>query len=150
MPFVLAMRSGILLWAVALAIGCGGSDNARMHAAWTGDGCTYRGDKVARTGRFTIGIEDRTGSGAHFVLKQLAEGFTPERIQPALDRRGPGAIAFFVKDEPGDPVFSSDVVGDGKGVLLADAPAGTYVLLCRGSDVTTGGLQVAAWLEVTA
>jgi hypothetical protein len=32
-------------------------------------------------------------------------------------------------------VFSSDVYGDASGVLLAEVAAGSYVLMCRTSDL---------------
>ena len=49
-----------------------------------------------------------------------------------------------------DPVFSSDVHGDTSGVLLADAPAGSYVLMCHALDRwRTQGPYYAAQIEVT-
>jgi hypothetical protein len=41
-------------------------------------------------------------------------------------------IASLFKEEP---VFSSDVYGDASGVLLAEVAAGSYVLMCRTSDL---------------
>jgi hypothetical protein len=46
-------------------------------------------------------------------------------------------------------VFSSDVYGDASGVLLADVPAGSYVLMCRSTDLGAQGLDIAAQIEVT-
>jgi hypothetical protein len=32
-----------------------------------------------------IEVEDQTGHGGHFVLKELANGFTADTIEPILD-----------------------------------------------------------------
>jgi hypothetical protein len=125
---------------------CGGSDDSHMRATLTDDGCTYRGGKTAAAGRFTIEVEDQTGHGGHFVLKELANGFTADTIDPILDNRSP-EIASLFKDVP---VFSSDVYGGASGVLLADVRAGSYVLMCRGTDLGPAqGLYLAAQIEVT-
>ena len=122
---------------------CGGNDDSQTHATLTDDGCSYEGDKTVAAGRFTIEVEDRTGDGGHFVLKELADGVTADTIKPIL---GP-EIASLFKDAP---VFSSDVQGDASGVLLADAPAGSYVLTCHSfGRWTTQGPYVAAQIEVT-
>lgn len=123
---------------------CGGSDDSQMRATLTDDGCTFRGDTTAAAGRFTIEVENQTGHGGHFVLKELANGYTTDSIQPILDNPTP-EIASLFKD---DPVFFSDISGNGSGVLLADLPAGTYVLMCRSKD-KGAGLLVAAQIEVT-
>jgi hypothetical protein len=77
------------------------------------------------------------------VLKELADGFTADSIEPILDNRGPEIRSLF-RDAP---VFFSDVYGDASGVLLADVPAGTYVLMCRSTD--SSGLHIAAQIDVT-
>ena len=105
---------------------CGGTDDSRMRATLTDDGCTYRGEKTAAAGRFTIEVEDQTGQGGHFALKELANGLTTDTVEAILENSSP-EIASLFKDVP---VFSSDVHGDGSGVLLADVPPGTYVLMC--------------------
>ena len=72
-------------------------------------------------------------------------GFTSDTIENLLDHHL--GIADLFKDEP---VFSSDVHGDASGVLLADAPAGSYVLMCHSFDRwRTQGPYVAAQIEVT-
>ncbi len=125
---------------------CGGSDESQMHAALTDGGCTYRGDTTAAAGRFRIEVENQTGHGGHFVLKELANGYTTDSIQPILDNPTPEIRSIFKND----PVFSSDVAGNGSGVLLADLPAGTYVLMCRSKDKgAASGLHVATQIEVT-
>lgn len=123
---------------------CGGRDDSQMRATLTDEGCTYRGDKTARAGRFTIEVEDQTGHGGHFVLKELADGVTADAAKRTLDAQG--QLAQLFKDAP---VFFSDVVGDASGVLLADAPVGTYVLMCRRGAVRVGIPQFGALLEVT-
>ena len=114
-----------------------------MRATLTDEGCTYRGDTTVAAGRFTIEVEDQTGHGGHFVLKELADGFTADSIEPILENPGPEIRSLF-KDVP---VFFSDVYGDASGVLLADVPAGTFVLMCRSTDAS--GLHMAALIDVT-
>jgi hypothetical protein len=67
----------------------------------------------------------------------------PNSIEPILAFPTPEIRSLFKED----PVFLSNVNGDASGVLLADVPAGTYVLMCRGIDVS--GLHLAALIEVT-
>jgi hypothetical protein len=146
-PFVtigtrIAVTMAAVLTTVPLA-GCGGSNDTRMSATLTDDGCTYRGDNTAAAGRFTIEVEDQTGHGRHFVLKELADGFSADSIEPILAFPTPEIRSLFKED----PVFLSNVNGDASGVLLADVPAGTYVLMCRGIDAS--GLHLAALIEVT-
>ena len=126
-------------------VGCGGSDGSQMRATLTDDGCTYRGETTVSAGRFTIEVEDQTGHGGHFVLKELASGLTADTIKPILENPGPEITTLFKED----PVFSSDVHGDATGVLLADAPAGSYVLMCRRADRAVQGLDFAAQIKVT-
>jgi hypothetical protein len=73
------------------------------------------------------------------VFKELAYGVTADIIEPILDNPAPEITTLF-KEEP---VFSSDVHCDASGVLLADMPAGKYVLMCRTTDVGQG-LYLAA------
>ena len=124
---------------------CGDTGDSRMRATLTDEGCTYRGEKTAAAGRFTIDVEDQTGQGGHFVLKELANGFTADAVEAILENSSP-EIASLFKD---DPVFSSDVHGDASGVLLADVPRGTYVLMCRRTDLAAQGPHFAAQIEVT-
>ena len=124
---------------------CGGTDDSQMRATLTDDECTYRGEKTAAAGRFTIEVEDQTGQGGHFVLKELANGLTADTVEAILENSSPDIASLF-KDVP---VFSSDVHGDGSGVLLADAPPGTYVLMCRRTDLAAQGPHFAAQIEVT-
>jgi hypothetical protein len=125
---------------------CGGRDDSQMRATLTDDGCTYQGDKTAAAGRFTIEVENQTGHGGHFVLKELANGSTTDSIQPILDNPTSEIASLFKVA----PVFFSDVSGNATGVLLADLPAGTYVLMCRSKDMGAAqGLRVAAQIEVT-
>jgi hypothetical protein len=125
--------------------GCGGSDDSQMHATLTDDGCTYRGGKAAAAGRFTIEVENQTGHSGHFVLKELANGVTTDSIKPILDNPTPEIASLFKEA----PVFFSDIAADASGVLVADLPAGTYVLMCRSKDLGAPGLQLAAQIEVT-
>jgi hypothetical protein len=128
---------------------CGGSDDSPLRATLTDDGCTYEGDNTVAAGRFTIEVEDRTGHGGHFVLKAIATAFTSDTIKPIVDNPGPAGpeIASLFKDEP---VFSSDVHSDTSAILLADAPAGSYVLMCHALDRwRTQGPYYAAQIEVT-
>ena len=124
---------------------CSGTDDSQMRATLTDDGCTYRGEKTAAAGRFTIEVEDQTGQGGHFVLKELANRLTADTVEAILENSSP-EIASLFKDVP---VFSSDVHGNGSGVLLADMPPGTYVLMCRRTDLAAQGPHFAAQIEVT-
>ena len=124
---------------------CGGTDNSRMRATLTDDGCTYRGEKTAAAGRFTIEVEDQTGQGGHFVLKELANRLTADTVEAILENSSLEIASLF----KALPVFSSDVRGDGSGVLLADVSPGTYVLMCRRTDLAAQGPHFAAQIEVT-
>lgn len=138
----MALTMAAVLTTVPLA-GCGGSNDTRMSATLTDDGCTYRGDNTVAAGRFTIEVEDQTGHGGHFVLKELADGSSADSVAPILAFPTPEIRTLF-KEEP---VFFSNVNSDASGVLLADVPAGTYVLMCRSIDAS--GLHLASLIEVT-
>ena len=72
-------------------------------------------------------------------------GFTADAVESILENSSP-KIASLFKD---DPVFSSDVHGDASGVLLADVPRGTYVLMCRRTDLAAQGPHFAAQISAT-
>ena len=72
------------------------------------------------SGRFTIEVEDQTGQGGHFVLKELANRLTANTVEATLENSSP-AIASLFRDVP---AFSSNFHGDGSGILLAEVPPG--------------------------
>ena len=63
---------------------CGGSDDARMRATLTHDGCTYEGDTKVEAGRFQIDVKNQTQHDASFLFGRLANGYTAATIKPIL------------------------------------------------------------------
>lgn len=63
---------------------CGGSDDARMQATLTDDGCAYEGDTKLAAGSFQIDVKNQTQHAASFAFAPLANGFTVATIKPIL------------------------------------------------------------------
>jgi hypothetical protein len=146
----------ILVLAVAMfsTAACGGSDDARMRATLTDDGCTYEGDTKVAAGRFQIDVKNQTQHGASFVLARLVNGFTAATVTPILAKEtawGRSLTKNELRDiregklplrhpHPDLPQFfdnrrsgSVTIIGAGESSVLpgVGAPSGAYALICR-------------------
>lgn len=120
--------------AVLVLASCGGSDGS-MRATLTDHDCTYRGDKTAAAGRFSIEVENRTLRFARFGLISLGDTTSIEDVdlfhQSLTSRRLARSRA--VPDVP--PPFGGWVVGAEVGPssgtsLPVDTSAGRYAVVC--------------------
>ena len=147
------MAVALLTAAVSLVpMACG--DLAATRARLTNDGCTYNGDTSPTAGMFTIEVENQTEFSGSFVLLSLAEGWTVDDLQPALDQypRQFEREREFTLPEPPDYqlLVRSDVEAGATSALPADVPAGTYALVCFvDDDLPTEQIYIAEQLDVT-
>ena len=107
-------------------------------------GAPIEEEKTAEAGGFSIEVEDTDRHGGHFVLRS-----SPMASRPRPSSRSSTIQVPKSRSLQRGAVFSSDVHGDATGVLLADAPAGSYVLMCRRADLAVQGLDFAAQIQVT-
>jgi hypothetical protein len=171
----IAVIVAALVTIVPLAACGGGGD--QMRVTLTDQACSYRGDKIAAAGRFTIEVENQSTFGASFALKKLAKGFTAANIAPILATEGAWVRSLSTAElrnvahgklprhprpdlpqiftEPEDSVVT-EIGGGASSVLPADLPAGSYVLLCRIPDLRAPShvplyeeQYVASQIEVT-
>ena len=74
----------VLVVAMFSTAACGGSDDARMQATLTDDGCTYEGDTEVAARSFQIDVKNQTQHDASFAFARLANGYTAATIKPIL------------------------------------------------------------------
>ena len=144
----------VLVVAMFSTAACGGSDDARMQATLTDDGCTYEGDTKLAAGSFQIDVKNQTQHDASFAFAPLANGFTAATIKPILAKEtawGRSLTKNELRDilegklplrhpRPDLPEMfdfgrggSDTVIGAGGSSVLpgVGAPSGAYAVICR-------------------
>ena len=106
-----------------------------MQATLTDDDCTYRGDTVATTERFSIELENRTLRFASFGLVALFEGESIEDIDPVVERMSSRQLARSRARSDVPPPFGrwvagADIEPSSSTSLPVDTSAGRYVVVC--------------------
>ena len=165
----------VLVVATFSTAACSGSDDARMRATLTDDGCTYEGDTKVAAGSFQIDVKNQTQHAASFAFAPLANGFTAATIKPILAKEtawGRSLTKNELRDlldgklplqhpRPDLPqIFdfrqggSDTVIGAGGNSVLpgVGSPSGAYALICRVDllgDFLFREQYVASPIEVT-
>jgi hypothetical protein len=124
---------------------------AAMRLTLTDQGCTYLGDDSLESGSFTVEVENQTEYFGAFAVAGLAEGSTigdleafVRQAQEQWDESEtlPELPAFYTQ------AVRTGVEAGGSGLLPADVPAGTYVLMCFVDDLPTWRAYIAQQIEV--
>lgn len=116
---------------------CGGGGSSETRATLTDEGCTYEGNETPSAGPFTVEIENQTFYFGAFALASLTEGSTIDDIEPffkkarrQFERTGEAPRL----PAPWETVATQPIEPSTSSVLLADVPAGSYVLVCFVDD----------------